>query len=96
MHENFIGNFKKQKNIDCSKLESYKSREDFPKEMKKNQIYVDNKNHTILLPINGKHIPFHIHTLKNVVKNDEGKYASLRFNFVLPGTINNLTFPKFN
>ena len=64
--------------------------------MKKNQIYVDNKSHTILLPINGKHIPFHIHTLKNVVKNDLGKFASLRFNFLLPGTINNLTFPKFN
>ena len=31
MHENFIGGLKKQKNIDCSKLESYKSREDFPK-----------------------------------------------------------------
>ena len=64
--------------------------------MKKNQIYVDNKNLSILLPINGKHIPFHIHTLKSVVKNDEGKFASLRFNFLLPGTINNLTFPKFN
>ena len=38
--------------------------------MKKNQIYVDSKNHAILLPINGRHIPFNIHTLKNVVKND--------------------------
>jgi nucleosome binding factor SPN SPT16 subunit len=49
-----------------------------------------------LLPINGKHVPFNIHTLKSVVKNDEGKYSSLRFNFHLPGTIANLTFPKFN
>lgn len=64
--------------------------------MKKNQIYVDSKNNTILLPINGKHVPFNIHTLKSVVKNDEGKISSLRFNFHLPGTIANLTFPKFN
>jgi nucleosome binding factor SPN SPT16 subunit len=49
-----------------------------------------------LLPINGKHVPFNIHTLKSVVKNDEGKYSSLRFNFHLPGTVANLTFPKFN
>lgn len=41
-------------------------------------------------------MPFHIHTLKSVVKNDEGKYASLRFNFHLPGTVANLNFPKFN
>ena len=64
--------------------------------MKKNQIYVDNKNHTILLPINGRHIPFHIHILKSVVKNDEGKYSSLRFNFLSPGAISNMIFPKFN
>lgn len=64
--------------------------------MKKNQIYVDSKNNAILLPINGKHVPFHIHTLKSVVKNDQGKYSSLRFNFHLPGTVANLTFPKFN
>ena len=30
-NENFIGGLKKQKNIDCTRLESYKSREDFPK-----------------------------------------------------------------
>lgn len=64
--------------------------------MKKNQIYVDSKNSTILLPISGKHVPFNIHTLKSVVKNEEGRYSSLRFNFHLPGTIANLTFPKFN
>jgi nucleosome binding factor SPN SPT16 subunit len=91
-----MGGFKKQKNIEFSKLESYKAKNELPKEMKKNQIYVDSKNNSILLPINGTHIPFHIHTLKSVVKNDEGKCASLRFNFILPGTISNVSFPKFN
>ena len=64
--------------------------------MKKNQIYVDAKNNSILLPINGRHVPFNIHILKSVVKNDEGKFASLRFNFHLPGTVPNFNFPKFN
>ena len=31
VNENFIGGCKKQKNIECSKLESYKGREDLPK-----------------------------------------------------------------
>jgi nucleosome binding factor SPN SPT16 subunit len=48
-----------------------------------------------LLPIKGIHIPFHILLLKSVVKSDEGKFASLRFNFHLPNSISNLSFPKF-
>lgn len=30
------------------------------------------------------------------MKNDEGKFASLRFNFHLPSAASNLAFPKFN
>ncbi len=81
--------------MEASKIESYKSREELPKDLKKNMIYIDNKNNTILLPIKGAHIPFHILLLKSVVKSDEGKFASLRFNFHLPNSISNLTFPKF-
>jgi nucleosome binding factor SPN SPT16 subunit len=40
-------------------------------------------------------VPFHIVILKSVVKNDEGKYASLRFNFHLPNSIPTLNFPKY-
>lgn len=96
VNENFIGDFKKQKNIEGGKLESYRSREDFPREMKKNQIYVDAKNNSILLPISGRHVPFNIHILKSVVKNREGKFVSLRFNFHLPGAVPNFNFPKFS
>lgn len=63
--------------------------------MKKSLIYIDNKNNTILLPINGTHIPFHVCILKSVVKNDEGRHASLRFNFHLPNTIATINFPKY-
>lgn len=41
-----------------------------PKDIKKNMIYIDNKYNTILLPIKGSHIPFHILLLKSIVKSD--------------------------
>mgnify|MGYP000865958977 FL=1 len=66
-----------------------------PKDLKPKLIYIDNKNNAILLPINGQHVPFHICILKSVVKNDEGKNASLRFNFHLPNSIPTLNFPKY-
>ena len=46
-----------------------------------NQIVVDKRNHTVLLPINGAHVPFHIASIKNVSKTDEGEYVHLRINF---------------
>lgn len=95
IHENFNGDFKKQKTIEINKIDCYKSRDDLPKDLKKNLIYIDNKNNSILLPINGSHVPFHICILKSVVKNDEGKHASLRFNFHLPNTVGTINFPKF-
>ena len=70
INENFGGDLKKQKTIDVSKLECYKHREDLPKELKPKMIYIDNRNNSILLPINGAHVPFHICILKSVVKND--------------------------
>ncbi len=78
-----------------SKIECYKNKDDLPKDLKPKLIYIDNKNNSILLPINGTHVPFHVCILKSVVKNDEGKLASLRFNFHLPNTVATLNFPKF-
>ena len=69
-NENFGGDFKKQKTIDVTKIECYKQREDLPKDLKPKLIYIDNKSNSILLPINGQHVPFHICILKSVVKND--------------------------
>lgn len=46
-----------------------------------NQIIVDKKHHTVLLPINGAHVPFHIASIKNVSKTDEGEFVHLRINF---------------
>ncbi|KAL0489890.1 dre4 [Acrasis kona] len=60
---------------------SYKSVSDYPKELKRNKVMVDHKRETVLFPINGTHVPFHISTIKNVSKADENDYTVLRINF---------------
>jgi len=52
-----------------------------PKKLKKTQIFVDSKHHSLLLPMFGLLVPFHINTLKNVSKHEEGKIVTLRLNF---------------
>lgn len=49
--------------------------------VKKTQIFVDEDNNAVLIPINNKLIPFHIACIKNVTKNSERNFASLRINF---------------
>jgi len=51
------------------------------------QIYVDRKAQTILLPVHGFAAPFHINTIKNASKNDEGDFTYLRINFQTPGQL---------
>jgi nucleosome binding factor SPN SPT16 subunit len=48
---------------------------------------VDTNKRSFILPINGFAVPFHINTLKNVVKQEEGDYTVLRFMLVAPGQI---------
>ena len=49
-------------------------------------IYVDKKNLSIVVPIMGRAVPFHIYTIKNVASAREGEYTSLRINFLSPGS----------
>jgi nucleosome binding factor SPN SPT16 subunit len=46
---------------------------------------VDTRNQSIIVPIYGIPVPFHISTLRNASKNDEGDYVYLRLNFLTPG-----------
>ena len=48
---------------------------------------VDHRAQSIILPINQFAVPFHIKTLKNVSKSDEGEFTYLRINFVTPGQL---------
>lgn len=67
------------------RYESYKHLSQLPKDMKDLRIRVDAKNQTILIPINGRLVPFHIAYYKNGSSNEEGEYAYLRLNFNSPG-----------
>ncbi|ORZ39360.1 FACT complex component Spt16 [Catenaria anguillulae PL171] len=66
------------------RFESYKNFAMMPKEAGLN-IWVDRRQSSVCLPLYGISVPFHINTIKNVTKNDEGEFVHLRFNFVVPG-----------
>ena len=67
------------------RFESYKRDSQMPARVKDLMIYVDHKAHTVIVPIMGRPVPFHINTIKNASKSDEGDYAYLRINFLSPG-----------
>ncbi|KAF9174824.1 FACT complex subunit spt16 [Mortierella sp. AD011] len=67
------------------KFESYKRESALPKEVSSLRIIVDQRNDTLILPIYGLAVPFHISTLQKVTKTDEGEFFYLRLNFITPG-----------
>jgi nucleosome binding factor SPN SPT16 subunit len=67
------------------RFESYKRDNQFPLRIKEHGIVVDQKNASVILPIMGRPVPFHIHTIKNASKSDEGEWSYLRVNFLSPG-----------
>lgn len=70
------------------KFESYRKDTSLPKEISDGgslKIFVDRRNETVILPIYSLAVPFHINTIKNITKNDEGDYSYLRINFNSPG-----------
>jgi FACT complex subunit SPT16 len=67
------------------RFESYKRDDDIPTSVKNMGIVLDKKRQTILLPIIGRPVPFHINTIKNASTTAEGEYTSLRINFLSPG-----------
>jgi Xaa-Pro aminopeptidase len=67
------------------RFESYKRDNQLPTKVRDLTIYVDHKASTVIVPIMGRPVPFHINTIKNASKSDEGEYAYLRINFLSPG-----------
>jgi nucleosome binding factor SPN SPT16 subunit len=67
------------------KFESYRSEARLPREVRQLKIIVDKKHDSIILPMYGMAVPFHISTLKNASKSDEGDFVMLRLNFITPG-----------
>lgn len=66
---------------------SYKSHNQMPREreVKELKLYVDRKYETVIMPIFGIPVPFHISTIKNISQSIEGDYTYLRINFFHPG-----------
>lgn len=73
--------------VEFKKYESYKRPNQLPPQVKDLRIHVDARAQTIILPINGRPVPFHINSYKNGSKFDEGDYCYLRLNFQAPGGV---------
>lgn len=67
------------------RFESYKREDQLPLRVKNMEIIVDTKSGTVVLPIMGRPVPFHINTIKNASKSDENDFSFLRINFLSPG-----------
>ncbi|KAG5978929.1 FACT complex subunit spt16 [Claviceps digitariae] len=67
------------------RFESYKRDNQFPLKVKNLEVLVDSRNSTVILPILGRPVPFHINTIKNASKSDENDFSFLRINFLSPG-----------
>lgn len=67
------------------KFVSYKKDTQIPNETKEIRVLVDRRNQSIILPIYGLAVPFHITTIKNVSKSEDLSQVFLRFNFQTPG-----------
>lgn len=66
---------------------SYKGINQMPREeeVKDLKLYVDKKYETVIMPIFGIPVPYHIATIKNISQSVEGDYTYLRINFFHPG-----------
>ncbi|KAI0721606.1 FACT complex subunit SPT16 [Cerioporus squamosus] len=69
------------------RFQSYKGEAALPREVENLRIFVDKKAQTVILPIHGFAVPFHINTIKNATKSEEGDLTLLRVNFQTPGQL---------
>lgn len=73
------------------KFESYVRESQIPTSVRDLKIHVDYKNQTIILPICGRPVPFHINSFKSGSQNEEGDFTNLRLNFNSPGAGGNVS-----
>ncbi|CAL4122106.1 unnamed protein product, partial [Meganyctiphanes norvegica] len=66
---------------------SYRSASLLPRETELSEckIFVDRKYETVIMPIYGMPVPFHISMIKNISQSVEGDYTYLRINYFHPG-----------
>ncbi|EGW35753.1 global regulator of transcription [Spathaspora passalidarum NRRL Y-27907] len=73
------------------KYESYIRESQIPANVRDLRIHIDIKNQTIILPIQGRPVPFHINSYKSGSQTEEGDFTSLRLNFNSPGAGGNVS-----
>jgi nucleosome binding factor SPN SPT16 subunit len=78
-----VGDGKSKRQI--KKFESYKRDNQLPMAVSDLKIVVDSKNQTVIVPIFGRPVPFHISTIKNASKTEEDDFTYLRINLLSPG-----------
>lgn len=80
------GNGTQKAALELQKFESFKKESSWPRDLSRsNRVYVDERSESIILPVNGYPVPFHIATIKNVSKTEESGAMALRINFITPG-----------
>ena len=62
-------------------IAAFSSSSEYPKGTRANAIIVDKAHNAVLVPLFGTLVPFHVSTIKSVVKSEEGLKAFLRLNF---------------
>lgn len=60
-------------------VESYRNESYVPKDLGQ-RIFIDRKNDTLLLPINGFLVPIHFSNIKTISKTEEGEFSFIRIN----------------
>lgn len=80
-----VGNLNGTEEKKFKRFESYKRDSQMPPKIKDLIVLVDMKTSSIILPIMGRPVPFHINTIKNVSLTEEGAFSYLRINFLSPG-----------
>ncbi|CCX06472.1 FACT complex subunit-domain-containing protein [Pyronema domesticum] len=78
-----VGDGKGKRQI--KRFESYKRENQLPTSVGDLKIVVDIKNQTIIVPVFGRPVPFHIATIKNASKTEEDDFTYLRINLLSPG-----------
>lgn len=78
-----VGDGKGKRQI--KRFESYKRENQLPVAVSDLKIVVDIKNQTIIVPVFGRPVPFHIATIKNASKTEEDDFTYLRINLLSPG-----------
>ncbi|GAB0494570.1 hypothetical protein MMPV_005864 [Pyropia vietnamensis] len=76
----------KKKGKTMDEFRAYTNAADYPTALKPRQVFVDMARECVFVPISGVPVPFHVATIKNASKSDEGSHTYLRINFHLPTT----------